>query len=102
MECFIDTGLETLSRLNPINLLNNCIKHLCFHYDIVKLGNIDGTPLLTSGFLRAVSRARPGPKPVSDLTLVDAGRGLLHWVKTEKARDLRCWAYRCLSSLFTG
>lgn len=49
-------------------------------------------PLLTSGFLREVSRARPGPKPVSDFTLVEVGRGLLHWVKTEKARDLRCWA----------
>lgn len=54
--------------------------------------NQTAEPSLTSGFLREVSRARPGPKPVSDFTLVEVGRGLLHWVKTEKARDLRCWA----------
>lgn len=44
----------------------------------------------TSGFFRAVSRASPGPKPVRVLKLVEFGRGRRHWVKTEKARDLRC------------
>lgn len=33
---------------------------------------------LTSGLLSAVSMAKPGPKPVSDLTLVEKGSGRLH------------------------
>lgn len=33
---------------------------------------------LTSGTLSAVSMANPGPKPVSDLTLVVVGSGRLH------------------------
>lgn len=32
----------------------------------------------TSGLFSAVSMAKPGPKPVSDLTLVEAGSGRLH------------------------
>lgn len=47
--------------------------------------------ILTSGLLRAVSMAKPGPKPVNVFTLVDVGRGLRHWVNAEKARDFKCW-----------
>ena len=47
--------------------------------------------ILTSGLLRAISMAKPGPNPVNVFTLVDVGRGLRHWVKTEKARDFKCW-----------
>ena len=52
----------------------------------------DGLPvaILTSGLLRAISMARPGPNPVNVFTLVDVGRGLRHCVKAEKARDFRC------------
>lgn len=32
----------------------------------------------TSGLFNAVSMAKPGPKPVSDLTLVEVGSGRLH------------------------
>lgn len=32
----------------------------------------------TSGLFSAVSMANPGPKPVSDLTLVEIGSGRLH------------------------
>lgn len=32
----------------------------------------------TSGLFSAVSMAKPGPKPVSDLTLVEVGSGRLH------------------------
>lgn len=46
--------------------------------------------LFTSVLLSAMSMARPGPKPVRALMLVLLGRGRLHWVNTEKARDLRC------------
>lgn len=47
--------------------------------------------ILTSGLLRAVSMAKPGPKPVNVFTLVDVGSGRRHWVKAEKARDFKCW-----------
>lgn len=35
--------------------------------------------VFTSGTLSAVSMAKPGPKPVSDLTFVVVGSGRLHW-----------------------
>lgn len=56
----------------------------------------------TSEHFRAVSMARPGPKPVRDFTLVEEGSGRLHWAKTEKANDLRCCAYIWRSLLRTG
>ncbi len=44
------------------------------------LSNILAINMSTSLLCSAVSTARPGPKPVSVLTLVEVARRRLHWV----------------------
>lgn len=45
---------------------------------LVDVDNSTISLILTSGLLRAVSMAKPGPKPVKVFTLVEVGRGLRH------------------------